>query len=203
VSIPLFRFRCPHPPHIPGFVPTGVSCRFKSGLKNPRFSRSRALRDPPSVNRPSWIPARAGHRPDASPRDTLTRATLPVAPPPALPPLRPPDTSCLAPSPSPTASHPRVGTGNAIAAFAARRSGDPATDPHSGTRDSMPSPWPLRGQRLRRKRLRRERLRRNQCPARFFGSSAECAFPSPPLRFCSSVQRVACLPNRLASSRRG
>ena len=46
-------------------------------------------------------------------------------------------TSCLAPSPSPTASHPRVGTGNAIAAYAARRSGDPATDPHSGTRDSL------------------------------------------------------------------
>ena len=38
-------------------------------------------------------------------------------------------------------------------------------------------PWPLCGQRLRH----------HQCPARFFGSSAECAFPSPSLRFCSSV----------------
>jgi hypothetical protein len=96
-------------------------------------------------------------------------------------PRRPPDTSYLAPSPSPTASHPRVGTGNAIAAYAARRSGDPATNPHSCTRDSLPSLWPRRGQRLRR----------NQCPARLLGSSAECAFPSPPFRFCSSVQRVA------------
>ncbi len=43
-------------------------------------------------------------------------------------------------------------------------------------------PWPLRGERLRR-----ERLRRHQCPARFFGSSAECAFPSPSFRFCSPV----------------
>jgi hypothetical protein len=50
-------------------------------------------------------------------------------------------------------------------------------------------------------RLRRERLRRNQCPARLVGSSAECTFPSPPLRFCSVSAR--CLPNRLASSRRG
>ncbi len=30
------------------------------------------------------IPARAGQEPAASPRDTLTRATLPAAPPPAL-----------------------------------------------------------------------------------------------------------------------
>jgi len=74
------------------------------------------------------------------------------------------------------------------------RSGDPATDPHSGTRDSLPSLWPPRGQRLRRERLRRKRLRRApsaltappyQCPARFIGSSAECTFPSPPLRFCT------------------
>ena len=60
-------------------------------------------------------------------------------------------------------------------------------------------PWPLRGQRLRR-----ERLRRHQCPARFFRVLCRVCIPlsSPSiLLFC--FQRVACLPNRLASSRRG
>ena len=102
------------------------------------------------------------------------------------PPLRPPDTRCLAQSPSPTASHPRVGTGNASRP---RLRVGPAIPP--------PTPTPAHG---------------THCPpfGRFaasafgasgsaasvsrpiIGFSAECAFPSPPVRFCSSVQRVAC-----------
>ena len=46
-------------------------------------------------------------------------------------------------------------------------------------------PWSLCGQRLRRQRLRRSAPPARLCPARFLGSSAECAFPSPPFRFCS------------------
>ncbi len=37
----------------------------------------------------------------------------------------------------------------------------------------------------------------------FSGPFAEYAFPSPPLRVRPSLQRVACLPDRLAGSRRG
>jgi hypothetical protein len=76
-----------------------------------------------------------------------------------------------------------------IAASAARRHGDPVTDPHSGTRDSPPSLWPLsRLKRLRRERLRRERLCRVSVPPDLSGPlPGECTFPSPgpPLRFCS------------------
>ena len=108
------------------------------------------------------------------------------------PPLRPPDVSSRAVSLSNSFS-PSGWNGECIAASAARRHGDPATDPHSGTRDSLPSLWPLRGQRLRR----------HQCPARYPGP-----LPSvhSPLHLSDSAllfQRVACLPNRLASSRRG
>ena len=135
---------------------------------------------------PRGNPARAGLEPDASPRDTLTRATLPAAPPQALRAI--PHGSLDTPvmlRPSPHSFSPSGWSGECIAASAARRPGDPATDPHSGTRDSLPSHSRLRRERLRRERLRRERLRRNQCPARPFGSSAECTFPSPPFRFCS------------------
>ncbi len=101
-----------------------------------------------------------------------------------------------------TASHPRVGAGNVSRPLLRCRSGNPATDPHSGTRDSLPSLWPLCGQRLRRGA---------------FGASGSAASVSRPiyrvlcrvyiplsnLPILLSVQRVACLPNRLASSRRG
>jgi hypothetical protein len=63
----------------------------------------------------------------------------------------------------------------------------PATDPHSGIRDSLPSHGRLRGQRLRRKRLRRVSVPPD------FGSNAECAFPSPSFRFCSLLP-ARCLP---------
>ena len=103
-----------------------------------------------------------------------------------------------------TASHPRVGAGNVSRPLLRCRSGDPATDPHSGTRDSLPSLWPLCGQRLRR-------------GPGAFGASGSAASVSRPiyrvlcrvyiplstLPILLSVQRVACLPNRLASSRRG
>ena len=39
-------------------------------------------------------------------------------------------------------------------------------------------------------------------PARFLGSSAECAFPSPPFRFCSLFSALPA-PFRLARTRRG
>ena len=94
------------------------------------------------------IPARAGLRPDASPRDTLTRATLPAAPPLALRAYhtdRSTPMSCSV-SPLSTASHPRVGVGECIAAYAARRPGEARHRPPHGTRDSLPSLGRFRGQ---------------------------------------------------------
>jgi hypothetical protein len=50
------------------------------------------------------------------------------------PPLRPPDTPCLAPSPSPTAFHPRVGTGNGSQPMLRVGPAIPSPTPHpSGT----------------------------------------------------------------------
>lgn len=166
---------------------------------------------PGPTSDPRGLPARAGHGPDASPRDTLIRATLPAASPQALRALHSHHQTPLshAPSLSSTASHPRVGSGNVsrplLRVGPAIPPPSPIT-PHSGTRVSLPSHWPLRGQRLRRKRLRRgafgARLRRISVPPDLSGPLAGCTFPFPPFRFCSLFQRVA-LPNRLASSRRG
>ena len=179
VSIPL-SVLCPHPPHFPAHLADGQTRVRLSLLYNPRrLAIVSLLRDHRSIQSDlRGIPARAGPRPDASPRDTLTRATLPAAPPQALRAT----TQTAGRFLSRAVFSPSGWNGECIAASAARRPGDPATDPHSGTRDSLPSHGRFRGQRLRR-----ERLRRHQCPARFFGSPAECAFPSPPFRFCSSV----------------
>ena len=59
-------------------------------------------------------------------------------------------------------------------ASAALWSGNPATVPHSGTRVSLPSHWPLR-----------RAASPHRCPSRFIGSLAGCTFPFPPFRFCS------------------
>jgi hypothetical protein len=58
-----------------GRCPCGVQTGCGEGAQAPRFESRRRLRD---------IPARAGHGLDASPRDTLIRATLPAASPQAL-----------------------------------------------------------------------------------------------------------------------
>ena len=184
VSIPPFRFSV-HIPTLPGFVPTGkhvcglLSFIIQGALLRLAFAR------PPKASIGSFVV----YPPAPAPGRTPPRATRSRVPRSQrlrrrrfAPPLRPPDVSRLAPSPSPNSFSPSGWNGECIAASAARRPGDPATDPHSGTRDSLPSHGRFRGQRLRR-----ERLRRHQCPARFFGSPAECAFPSPPFRFCSSV----------------
>ncbi len=86
------------------------------------------------------IPARAGREPDAFLRDTLMRATLPAAPPQALHAI--PHGSLDIPvmlRPSPHSFLSLGWGGHCIAASAVRRPGDSATDPHSGTRDSLPS----------------------------------------------------------------
>ncbi len=91
-------------------------------------------------------------------------------------------------------------SGECIAASAARRSGDPATVPHSGTRarsHCLPLAAALRPAPAAR-RLRRAALP-HQCPARFIGSLAGCTFPIPPFRFCSLCS-ARCLRNRLAQS---
>ena len=160
---------------------------------------------PGPTSDPRGLPARAGHGPDASPRDTLIRATLPAASPQALCALHSDHQTplSLAPSLPSTASHPRVGSGNVSRPLL--RVG-PAIPP--------PSPTPAHG---------------SHCPpiGRFAAASAFGAAPSArgfaasvsrpiyrvPCRvyiplstfpiLLSLFQRVACLPNRLASSRRG
>ena len=124
-------------------------------------SYNRTLRSSASLEQSHWtsfdprdIPARAGHEPVASPRDTLTRATLPAAPPPALRAnhtdrLTPPSCSV---SPLSIASHPRVGVGNALRPMLRVGPAKPATDPHTAVtahgsrRDSLPSLGRFRGQ---------------------------------------------------------
>jgi hypothetical protein len=133
--------------------------------------------------RPRATPGLPAHHdtPRRRDSDTLTRATLPAAPPPALRaiPHGSLDTPVmLRPSPhsfSPSGWPPGSGECSIAASesAAASRPGDPATDPHSGS-------------------LRHERLRRNQCPARLFGSSAECTFPSPPFKFRFSLRLAGC-----------
>ncbi len=120
------------------------------------------------------IPARTSQRPEASesPRDTLMRGTLPAAPPQALCAIhtdRSTPPSCSVPLPH---SLPPSGwSGECIAASAARRPADLATesgtDPQSGTRDSLPS-------------LRPRQVHAAQSVSHpTFGSSAECTFPGP------------------------
>ena len=101
-----------------------------------------------------------------------------------------------------TASHPRVGTGNVSRPLLHCRSGDPATDPH--TAHGTPCP-PMVASRP------------SAFGASAFGARGSTASGSRPIirvlcrvyiplstsPILLSVQRVACLPNRLASSRRG
>jgi hypothetical protein len=99
-----------------------------------------------------------------------------------------------------TASLHRVGLGNAYRGLSgcAGMPGEPATIPHSGIRDSLPSLAPIGAAPSARAALPR------QCPARFSGpmSSAHSLSVLPIL--LPAFQRVACrLPNRLARTRRG
>ena len=92
----------------------------------------------------SWTPTRADLRSGASPRDTLTRATLPAAPPQALRAIHSRRLASgfqvrLSPGLRLTASHPRVGMGNAFRGLGCAGPGEPATDPHSSTRNSLPT----------------------------------------------------------------
>ena len=155
------------------------------------------------------IPARAGLRPDAFPRDTLIRATLPAASPQALRGIhtdRSTPLSCSV-SPLPTASHPRVGTGNASRPML--RVG-PASPPPTPTRHTgLPAlPWPL----SRPSAFGASAFGASACGARGLPRQGPARYSGPlpsvhsPLHLSDSalsVQRVACLPNRLASSRRG
>ena len=125
---------------------------------------------PGPTSDPRGLPARAGHGPDASPRDTLIRATLPAASPQALRALHSDHQTplSLAPSLPSTASHPRVGSGNVSRPLL--RVG-PAIPP--------PSPTPAHG---------------SHCPpigrfaASAFGASAFGAAPSA-RGFAASVSR--------------
>jgi hypothetical protein len=95
-------------------------------------------------SRPGPAPA----QPAATPRVTLTRATLPAAPPQAL----------------------RVEQGMPKRPWL-YRSGDPATNPTLAYGNSLPSLVPSA------QRLRRERLRRVSVSSPILGSNAECSFP--------------------------
>ena len=138
---------------------------------------------------PRGNPARAGLEPDASPRDTLTRATLPAAPPQALRAHHSDRSTPLSRSVSLslTASHPRVGAGNVSRPLLRCRHGEPATDPTPAHGTHCP---PIGRFRVQAPSARAPSAQSVSRP--IFGSSAECTFPSPPLL---SVQRVACLPN--------
>ena len=88
------------------------------------------------------FPSAPGCRPDAFPRGPLSRATLPAALPQALraihTPRAPPCPACRL-SLLLTALHPRVWSGECSCSLGYTDPGDPATDPHSGIRDSLPS----------------------------------------------------------------
>ena len=93
---------------------------------------------------PRDIPARAGHGPDASPRDTLTRATLPAAPPHAL---RANHTDRSTPRLAPSLPFPQLLTlgleWGMHRGLRCASAGEARHRPPHGTRDSLPSLWPL------------------------------------------------------------
>jgi hypothetical protein len=180
--------RCPHPSHsrlVPGrasrdhtrwpFIGPAIPSRLP-------FAQSRGI-----VSRSSWIyppaPAKGQTPPRATrsyvPRSQRLRRRR------FAPSTRIARHPCLAPSLSLTASHPRVGTGNVSRPLLRVGPAIPPPTPTPAHGTHCPPLGRAAAKRLRRERLRRERLRRNQCPARLFGSSAECTFPSPTLRFCS------------------
>jgi hypothetical protein len=83
----LFPVRCPHPSHSRPDPGRGISCSHPPACYKPcdPFTSSPFCAIPRHrISIVVDIPARAGQRPDAFPRDTLTRATLPAAPPQAL-----------------------------------------------------------------------------------------------------------------------
>ena len=90
----------------------------------------------------SWCPPAPGRRPDAFPRGPLSRNTLPAASPRALCATH---TTRAPPCPACrhthflTAFHPREWSGECSRGLGCAGPGDPATDPHSGIRDSLPS----------------------------------------------------------------
>jgi hypothetical protein len=118
----------------------GCSCLCPAGLYIPARLVTSSLSSLPvrvqvPVDRLSTLvekPARAGQEPDASPRDTLTRATLPAAAAAASPPALQvramiPHGSLDTPvmlRPSPHSFLPSGWSGECIAASAARRPGD-------------------------------------------------------------------------------
>lgn len=101
---------------------------------------------------------RVGQRPDATPPETLVRATLPFAQAPRAPHL---DRQTPLPRSDPLrlpsiASHPRVGSGNVLRPPLRSRPGDPSTDPDAGT-------------------LSRETHRDRNCPPAGFATAALAA----------------------------
>ena len=167
----------------------------KRGLNSAAFARS-----PGSLFDPRGIPARAGHGPDASPRDTLTRATLPAAPPQAL--RATTQTAGRFSSRTVSLSKQLLTLGlergmyRGLGCASAWRSRHRPPLRHTGL---TALPWPL------------------SRPAPSARAPAAPSVSRPifrvPCRVCIPLstfsillfcfQRVACLPNRLASSRRG
>ena len=167
-----------------------------------RVSLAAFLRKSHGLNRLVCCLPAPGRQLDAFPRGPLLRATLPAAPPQALRAthttvgLAPPFPACRL-SLLLTASHPRVLSRECSRGLGCAGSGDPATDPHSYIRDSLPS--------------------HGRSSASAFGARGSTASvsrpisgPVPsvhsPLRTSDSAlcyQRAACLPNRLARVHRG
>ena len=89
------------------------------------------------------------------------------------------------------------GAGNDSRGLGCAGPGEPATDPHSGIRDSLPSLAPFGAAPSAQAAPPR------QCPARFSGPMPSVHSPLRPSDSALCSQRVACLPNRLARIRRG
>jgi hypothetical protein len=114
VSIP-FSVLCPHPPHFPGFVPTGKHvCGLLSFIIQGGLTLVSLCATTESIHRifvvypPAPAPGRTPPRATRSrvPRSQRLRRRR------FAPPLRPPDVFVSRRLPLQTASHPRVGTGN-------------------------------------------------------------------------------------------
>ena len=194
---------CPHPSHFPARL------RVRR-LYNPAHHATRQpLRDHlRSSFDPCDTPTRAGHGPAPS---RATRSRVPrsqrlrrrrdarhASRRRRLAPITRTDTRASLRLRLPRSLSPSGWNGECIAAYAARRPGEPATDPHTAHGTPCPPLAAFAAKRLRRARLAASGSRP------IFGSFAECAFPSPPFRFCSLCSaRCLPLPNRLASSRRG
>ena len=134
--VQIHRFRCPHPSHS-RLEPT--SSRVSSAFLVPIYTSR--CKNPPAFCAATGSSDPRGHPPAPTCGRARPRATRSHVPRSQLlrrrrfAPSTQTDAWRLAPSLSLTASHPRVGMGNAFRGLGCAGPGEPATDHHSGTRD--------------------------------------------------------------------